>query len=780
MGRLASFPDTAMPLALLLGLFAPVTSGPDPAVSATVWIRVGDRTTGTGWIADRARRWVVTARHVLGGQTAADVHFHTAYAGLPVTARDVWLKHQAALRAGGRIASARVVAVAAAADLVLLQADHIPADIPALSVGRDPATGTGVHSVGHRHDSPALWTRTDGVVRQSGKSADGYFWAGRKLGVGTHVVFAHLPIDLGDSGSAVVTAAGHVIGVVSAVSDRTPGLTILTAADEVTRLLDEARGVPTAAAGGQPESPKILRATVWVRPRATDGRFAGVVIDRARRLVLTSATAVGAEEVTDVVVPLETERRVTSEAEAYADRLGLVLAGHQVRAVVLARDATRDLALLELQSLPPTAEALGVAKADVGPGEKVVAVTHPPGLEFLWLYAAGTVRSVATTVLQRDPSGYRPKVPSLLLQLPHQGNAAGGPVVNERGELLAVLSGREAGRNELAFAPTTAAVRSFLDSARPLIEPRTAAEWHRRGQFLWSRDESAAGLDALRQASRLAPNAAAIQAARALALAEAGRSKEASDVLTGTVKLADRTPEADALLAAAYWALGLKDDASRLAAKAIAGDPKQTLALVVRSRSQPIADAVRTLDEAVAIAPTFAPAHRERAERLRATDKDRALADATRAVELAPHDRPARRLRAELLGDAREWKKAAREYARLVEAAPPDVDARAQLARARLKAGEDGPALEAITDIVRLGVAGRQAGFGLVREHASFLLDEDRGLATRAAEWYRTALTAIRPRLAAGDQTRIDQLLRETAKLSAADAIPRFAEAFAR
>ena len=770
-----------MPLAFLLGLLLPTPGSPDPAVAATVWVRVGDRTTGAGWVADRERRWIVTARHVLADQKSADVCFHTAYGGLPVTDRDIWLKHRSALKAGGRIASAKVVATAAAADLVLLQVDHLPADVPALDVVRATVVGTMCHSIGHRHDAPTLWTRTDGVVRQAGRLTDGYFWAGRKLGVGAEVVFAQLPVDLGDSGSPVVDPAGRVIGVVSAIADRTPGLTILVAADEVGRLLDDAGEKKNPPGDAVTESPKVLRATVWVRPQATDGRFAGVVIDKARRLVLTSATAVGTEDVIDVILPTEKDRRLTSEAEAYVDRLGLVLSGHQVRAVVLARDPARDLALLELQSLPPTAGFVTITKSDINVGAGVDSVAHPPGLEFLWLYAAGTVRGTAVTVLQRDPPGEGAKVPSLLLQLPHQGSAAGGPVTNDRGELVTVLSGREAGRNNLAFAPASSAARAFLASVRPLTDPQTASEWYRRGIFLRDRGEPSAGVEVLRQAARLAPGDAVIQATWALAVAETGPSRDTAEALASVQKLADRTPEADALLAAAFSAAGRKVDAARLAKKSLDRDPRQPLALLIRSRSQPIPEAVRTLDDILSLAPSYAPAYRERAERLRSGDsgKEQALADATRAVELAPYDDRARRLRAGLLGDAREWKKAAREYARLVEANPKNADLRGQLARARLKAGEEAAAMEAVTDLVRLDGQGRKAGFTVIREYGGEVLAEDHGVAIRAVDWYRTALRGIRPRLPTADRIRVEDLLREIEKTPAAEATRRMAQALA-
>lgn len=773
-----------MSLAFLIGLLLPSSHDPDPAVSATVWVRAGNRATGAGWVVDRERRWVITAAHVLGDQSALEVSFHTCLAGRHVVDRDDWLKNRAFYKAAGRIAGAKVVATAVSADLALLQADHLPDDIPALSLARPAPAGTKCHVVGHRHDAPILWVRTDGLVRQSGRLTDGYFSAGQKIGASSAVVYAQLPVELGDSGGAVVDPAGRVVGVVSAVAERTAGLTILTAADEVGRFLARARGEEKQPPATPAKIPPLQRATVWVRPTATDGRFAGVLIDHLGQRVLTSATAVGPDDVIDVIFPVldEDEKYLIAEVDAYADRLALSLSRHRVRAVVLARDPARDLALLEVRSVPDSATAVLIAKTDPPVGAAVASVSHPPGLELMWLSAAGTVRGVGAAVLQRDPTGAAARVPSLLLQLPHQGSAAGGPVVDERGDLVGILAGREAARQELGYSARTADVRAFLESARPLAAPRTAAEWHRRGTYLGARGDPQGSIAAHRRAAVVALTDAVYQAAYALAAAENGPEEPVQDVLARLETLPKRSADVDASLAAAYLATGRKEDARRAADRALRGDSKQPLARVVQSTFLGTGDAIRLLDQLLIDNPSFGRAYLERAARLRSVEggTGKALADATRAEELAPHDPAARILRAELLGEANEWKKAAREYARLLEDRPLQMEFKVLSVRAHLKAGEDGSALTALAELVRFGDGGTEAAFSLIRDRGSFLLREDRDIPTRALEWYQRALQGIRVGLPSDARKRVTDLIQDAGIRSPAAAERRITEELKR
>jgi len=161
-----------MPLlsALLALILSAVT--PPAQVRATVWVRAGDRATGTGWVVDVDRRWVVTARHVVGDRDTVEVDFIDH----PITDRRHYVADHADLRRRGLTAVGRVIRRHDNADLALLELDRLPAGVPALTPAAGSARpGDGSSSVGHRHDIDLLWTRTTGRVRQVGRLPDGYF-----------------------------------------------------------------------------------------------------------------------------------------------------------------------------------------------------------------------------------------------------------------------------------------------------------------------------------------------------------------------------------------------------------------------------------------------------------------------------------------------------------------------------------------------------------------------------------------------------------------------------
>lgn len=756
----------------LLGSGLPAAGPADAvAVRGTVWVRAGDMAVGTGWVVDVGRKWVVTARHVLADRESVEVFFRDG----TDTDRRHYIADRADLAKRGRTAVGRVVLKWDTADLALLALDRLPDDVPALPLARtDPRPGDGCWSVGHRHDADLLWTRTDGHVRQAGTLTDGYFWAGRRIGAGVPVVVVQSPIEAGESGAALLNPAGEVVGVVSAVSNRTPGWAIAIHVSQVRDLLADARkqdrapapmSPPPPEAAGRPAADAVLRASVWVRPRSTEGRAAGVLIDRDRRLVLTSAAAVGPEEVIDVVAP-KWDGRLVSEAAAYQDLLGLRLSGHCVQGTVLARDIGRDLALVELDAVPDTLAAVPLGPAPKM-GDRVASLSHPTGEELLWLYAAGSVRSVGRVTLRRDGAEETTKPLAALLQLPHQGSASGGPVVNEKGELVGVLSAREGTRQELAYAAAPDEIGQVLKAARPLSRPEAAAEWHARATFLTRHGRSKAALSAHREAVRLAPQDASVLAALALALAVSGEADAARKVLERATSLPDHPPAADAVLAEAYLALGDRDRALARAEAALKADPKLAAALVTRAALRSGKAAAADLDEALFLDPNGVAAYRLRAGLHDPKDPDartKALADLTRVLELEPCDVGARSRRAGLLAEAREFKKAAADWVRLTELAPLRAGHWLGLAGAQFAAGDRPMAARALAAAVRVEPTQAPSVLKTVREYASQLQDDNPADPGRVAEWYVTALRAVGPGLPAAARRAVGQGLAEAEK----------------
>lgn len=550
---------------------------------ATVWIRAGDRAVGTGWVVDRERRWIVTARHVLADRESAEVFFQDRREGRAVADRDYYLSERADLANRKRLEVGKLVAKNDNADLAILAVERIPGDVPSLTLATDGAQpGTACFSIGHRHDSELLWCRTTGSVRQVGRLGEGYFSFGKKIGVDVPILFVQSPIEAGESGSALLNQAGRVIGVVSAVANRTPGLAFAIDVSSIRRLLGEARGeAPRATKDAKPEKradvQAALHATVWVRPQATEGRAAGVLMNREHRLLLTTVSAVGKDDIVDIVAPKWDGERLVAESSEYRDLLGLRLSGHCVQGVVLARDLVRDIAVIELDQVPESLKAIPLA-AGLKVGETVLAISHPVGEELLWLHAAGSVRSIGKVTLQRDLGDKAAKVETSLLQLPRQGGSAGGPVVNERGELVGIVATRDGSRQDLAYAACGDEVRVVIKASRSLWKPESSAELQARTDFLnrhgrGSRVRSGhppESLEELTRAIELAPYDAELRVGRATQHLRAKEYKKAVADFSRLIELEPLNVD---------WYIALAD------AQFLAGDrpaAAQSLASVVR------------------------------------------------------------------------------------------------------------------------------------------------------------------------------------------------------
>src|SRR5262245_11275335 len=192
-------------------------------ISATAWIRTKTQGVGTGWIADRGRRWLVTCLHVVGDQDRAEVIFPVRREGAWITERAHYIENQQALHEQGTAVWGKVILRQEKADLALIELEQIPERVTELRLSEHlPGISDKVHSVGHRHDCEALWIYSTGAVRQTGRLAEGYFWRGKRLAAGSLALVVQSPINIGDSGSALVNERGNVVGVLSAVRWQTP------------------------------------------------------------------------------------------------------------------------------------------------------------------------------------------------------------------------------------------------------------------------------------------------------------------------------------------------------------------------------------------------------------------------------------------------------------------------------------------------------------------------------------------------------------------------------
>ncbi|QJW95122.1 S1 family peptidase [Frigoriglobus tundricola] len=452
-----------MPLFVVLGALAFVAQPARPArlPDGCAWVRAENDGAGGGFVVDVEKRLLVTCRHVAADRKTVDVFFPWVRGGALVTDRREYLGNRAALRERGLLVTGTVLKSADEFDLALVRLDSLPPGTKAVQLApRVPRPGAALRVVGHRLDLDTVWNTTTGPLRATGKLADGYFWRGKKLATDASVLIGQLPIEEGDSGGPVFDATGAVVGMACALRRQCPLAAVVLSAEEVRRFLGAAVS-PANKAEPATVGATLVRATVWVKPTATDVHIAGVLIEKD--VVLTCARGLSASDRVGVAFPLRDGDKWVSARVAYRDPLALQLRGVWRAGTVLARDPARDLALIQLDTGCEHMAPVTLAATVPAAGAALHAMSHPGGLEFAWVYAGGAVR-------QRGPialgTGERaPTVDVLVCQLPAQSGSPGGPVLNATGELVGVLSARE-GAQLVGYAATAVEIRAFLDVAR--------------------------------------------------------------------------------------------------------------------------------------------------------------------------------------------------------------------------------------------------------------------------------------------------------------------------
>jgi len=224
---------------------------------------------------------------------------------------------------------------------------------------------------------------------------------------------------------------------------------------------------------------RTLHSTVWVLipvsgTRARSG--SGSLIDVNRRLILTNYHVVGDDDTGFVSFPIFQGGKLVAERDAYR------APGRRIPAKVVARDPRRDLAVLQLEGpVPSEARAMKLAKDSPSPGQRVHSIGNPGASGALWAYTEGSVRQVYRSKIRTmdKDSGKSFEIDARVVetQSPVNQGDSGGPVVNDRGELVAVVQGHvpDAQARSVSIFIDVSEVRDLLVSKHfakaPLKEP---------------------------------------------------------------------------------------------------------------------------------------------------------------------------------------------------------------------------------------------------------------------------------------------------------------------
>jgi len=366
------------------------------------------------------------------------------------------------------------------------------------------------------------------------------------------------------------------------------------------------------------------------------GSGTGWVIDLDQGLLVTNEHVVASHAQVDVIFPIMgKDGRPVAEPAHYAKNAPRLVAD------VIDADARRDLAVIRLREKPPAGTvALKLAGKEPGPAERLHSIGNPSASGALWVYSAGSVRQVYRKEW-RFATGPLRTARVIETQSPINPGDSGGPVVNDDGALVAVVSGRQPDATLVSWCISAEEVKGYLEEARPLVEPKTAALFHRRGVRTLERGLAARAVEDLSAALRLEPESADVLADRAMAHRVRKDHDLALDDIAEALKLNPRHPGAHNIRGCIHTDRGDNDEALKDFRRAIQLDPR--IAMFHANRADAHANkgevepAIRSYDEALRLAPETADWHYRRGQMLEILGEGRrAEEDYVRAVQLDP------------------------------------------------------------------------------------------------------------------------------------------------
>jgi tetratricopeptide (TPR) repeat protein len=685
-------------------------------MSAVAWVHAADQGKGTGWVIDRSRRWLVTDYHVVGEAKTVDVFFPVKDGAAVVGDRATYLEKRPQLERDGYVVRGKVLRRSADVDLALVELPSLPPGVGELHLAEEAARpGDRIYVVGNRYDCDPLWVHTSGTVRQRLVWKEGYFNSGKQLAKGVHVVLTQAPINEGDSGAPAVNERGEVVGVAAAVVWDAHGGGLLIDATEVRRFVGDGIGVGTGSQPlGQPteqlEPREVyrqgLRSFALVQTAAGDKRASGWIVDRARRLLLTTADAVGKYDKADATFPLTQGGRVVAEYSFYRDQQPLLKnKGYRATGAVLAVDSRRNLALVELPSLPDEVAAVRLARTDPWPGDQLHFLSNPQRLESLWIYSSGSVRQLGNGNLGQTSTGPDPAV--VIVQAPLGEGDGGGLVLDARGDLAGMISGKVGPQQQVALCLAVSEIRAFLDDQRPRWDPRNAADLCSRGVIFVKAGHLDRALQDFSDALQLDPNFA-------IAYSERGKVFRLQGKLDDALADCDRAVRLDPQLVTAYChraeVLVAKNEAAKAVADcdtALRRDEHCALAYCIRADARRLLGdfdrALADCDEAVWNDRRLPAVYLIKGRILvQKDDLPGAVAAYTSAVQLDPQLAEAYRRRADAHWARSDVSAALADYGEAIKLRPEDAASYHGRGRGLAARGEHEAALRDLNTAIRL------------------------------------------------------------------------------
>lgn len=230
----------------------------------------------------------------------------------------------------------------------------------------------------------------------------------------------------------------------------------------------------TALVEGVDDNGQVWHGTAWL-------------LDREKRLLVTNDhvasaglhdSSIGTVKQLQLYFPAYRNGRVIHEKDYYARNV------EPISVQVIYGDEEKDLALLQADSLPDDAKPLELADTPVDLGDSLYSLGGiPAGSEGFWIYTSGVVRAVYR---RRLATGYTAETVEADMET-NQGNS-GGPVVNDQGQLVAVVEGHMVSARSVSLYIDLTEVKTFLKEALLLVAPSSVEDFVKRGEHHYNAD----------------------------------------------------------------------------------------------------------------------------------------------------------------------------------------------------------------------------------------------------------------------------------------------------
>jgi tetratricopeptide (TPR) repeat protein len=336
-----------------------------------------------------------------------------------------------------------------------------------------------------------------------------------------------------------------------------------------------------------------------------DGSGTAWVVDLARGLLVTNHHVVTSHNQVEVVFP-----EYGKSGRPVAEMAHYVRHAPRLRAEVIDADGPRDLALIRLRErLPESVVALKLADREPRPGERMHSVGNPGASGALWIYSTGMVRQVYRKEW-RYVDGPARVARVIEMQSPINPGDSGGPVVNDAGEVVGVVSGRKTDAALMSWCIAGAEVQSYMAEVRTLVNPKTAAAFRLRGTRALERGQAIRAVEDLSAAHRLDPKSADILADRAMAQRTRKDYDLALDDVAEALRINPQHAMAYNVRGCIHTDRGENDLALKEFRRAIQINPR--IAIFHANRGQAHANkdeaepAIRSYDEALRLSPDVA------------------------------------------------------------------------------------------------------------------------------------------------------------------------------